>query len=376
MNKVLSIVLNEFTHDNRVLNEAITLQTAGYDVNVIALHRDELPEHEIVEGFKVHRIILSTIKFKKFKIIKHLEYIYRTYKNYIKEDVDVVHCHDLTALPVGFLFKVFGSRKIKVVYDAHEYETEMNGLGKMRKIFYKILERSLIKYADVVITVSKKIGEEYQLLYGIEEPIIIYNCPWKREITSNYDLFREKFKIRKEQIIFLYQGIVSKGRGVEILLETFSKMDTDNAVIVFMGFGPLEEEIKNCSSKFSNIYFQEAVRPPKFLDFTASADYGLSFIEDISLSDRYCLPNKLFEYINAGIPVICSNLPEMKKFVEENGIGVIAKKITMDGLEEAISRIQNLDKISLRRKVSDVSEDYCWEAQGMRLLKTYEKLLN
>jgi glycosyltransferase involved in cell wall biosynthesis len=252
----------------------------------------------------------------------------------------------------------------------------MNGLGKTRKIFYKILERFLIKYADVLITVSKQIGKEYQRLYGIEEPIIIYNCPWKRDITLNHDLFREKFKIRKEQIIFLYQGIVSKGRGVEILLETFSKMDTDNAVIVFMGFGPLEDEIKNYSNKFSNIYFQEAVRPPKFLDFTASADYGLSFIEDISLSDRYCLPNKLFEYINAGIPVICSNLPEMKKFVEENGIGVIAKNITIDGLKEAIIQTQNLDKLSLRRKVSDVSVDYCWEAQGLRLLKTYEKLYN
>lgn len=374
MKTVLSIVLNEFTHDNRVLNEAISLTRAGYDVSVIALHRDELPEREVVEGFKVHRIKLSSINLKRFKLIKHLEYVYRTYKQYGKSKPDVIHCHDLTALPVGFLFKVLVSRNIKVVYDAHEYETEVNGLGGIRKIFYRILERYLIPYSDLVITVSDMIGKEYQRLYSIPPPSIILNCPWKRDNVGNFDLFREKFNIRKDQIIFLYQGIVGRGRGIEILLETFSQMNDDKAVVVFMGFGPLEGDIIEHTKKHNNIFFHEAVRPPKFLDYTASADYGIAFIEDISLSDRYCLPNKLFEYINSGIPVICSNLPEMKRFIDEKGVGVLAEENSVLGLQKAIVQTLKLDIEELKKVVDQVSYDYCWEAQGKKLLESYSQL--
>lgn len=374
MKTVLSIVLNEFTHDNRVLNEAISLTRAGYDVSVIALHRDELPEREIVEDFKVHRMKLSSINLKRFKLIKHLEYVYRTYRQYAKSKVDVIHCHDLTALPVGFLFKVLVSRNIKVVYDAHEYETEVNGLGGIRKIFYRILERYLIPYSDLVITVSNMIGKEYQRLYSIPAPAIILNCPWKRDNVGNFDLFREKFDIRTDQFIFLYQGIVSKGRGIEILLETFSQMTEDKAVVVFMGYGPMEVDIIEYSKKHNNIFFHEAVRPPKFLNYTASADYGISFIEDISLSDRYCLPNKLFEYINSGIPVICSNLPEMKKFIEQNGVGVLAEENSVLGLKKAITQTLGLDKENLKQIVAQVSYEYCWETQGKKLLESYSKL--
>jgi glycosyltransferase involved in cell wall biosynthesis len=375
MKSVLSIVLNEFTHDNRVLNEAISLRKAGYNLSVIALHTEPLKEWDEVGGVPVHRIKLSSRNLKSFKVIKHLEYMYRTFRFYRKKNIDIIHCHDLTALPLGYLFKKFVTRKTKVVYDAHEYETEMNGLSGIRQVMYRILERYLIRFADKVITVSERIGKEYVRLYTIPEPVIILNCPWKRESTERFDLFRQEFGIRQEQTIFLYQGILAKGRGVEILLQSFSQRDNNENVIVFMGFGPMDQDIIEVSKKSDKVFFHQAVAPPRFLDYTASADFGISFIEDISLSDRYCLPNKLFEYLNAGVPVICSNLPEMRKFVEDHGVGFVAEENTAEGLTGAVNTTLRLEKPLLRENVRIAADKFCWETQEIVLKELYSDMI-
>jgi len=372
MKKVANIVFNPFTNDSRVLKESISLADHGFEVEVIAHGDSGLAKEEVVNGIKVKRFSYLNRKLTTSKSVK-----LKMYLSWVKEVVgyikgfDILHCNDLNTLPIGYIVKKFYNKEVKIVYDAHEYETEMNGLKGVQKTIVKILERSLIKYADKVITVSDAIANEYVKLYNIEKPALVLNAPPYKKVEKK-DIFRENLDISKERTIFLYQGGLSSGRGIEILLETFKTMD-HNAVIVFMGYGVLEKEIQEASKENPNVYFHPAVTPDVLLDYTSSADFGISTIEDSCLSYRYCLPNKMFEYLMAGIPVIVSNLPEMRKLIEEYSVGVVAKENTPQGLRDAITEAVKLDREVLQHNIQKVKELYNWQEQERILLKVYRE---
>ncbi len=376
MNKTIaSLVLNNFKNDSRVLKENISLQNAGHEVIVVALHEEPLSERETVQNIPVHRIKLKSRGWSKNKFIqllKYFEFIYRVVKQY--KGSDILHCNDLNALPIAVIIKKFFNKNVKIVYDAHEYE--INDVPNEGKISIKIkyyLEKFLIKYADKVITVSDAIADEYVRLYNIKKPALVLNTPVYQEIEKK-DIFRETLNIGKDKVIFLYQGGLSRGRGIEILLETFKTIDNKDAVIIFMGYGPLEDLILMTEKENDNIYFHKAVSPDILLDYTGSADFGISTIEDSCLSYRYCLPNKIFEYLMAEIPVIVSNLYEMKRLVEKNSIGMVAHENTPSGLEEAIKEAVRLDKKVLQENIQKVKEIYNWESQEKVLLEVYKDL--
>ncbi len=374
MKTVASIVLNNFQNDSRVLKENISLQNAGYRVKVVALHEEPLEEFDSIHGVDVHRVKLKSRNWSKHKLIqllKYFEFIYKVVKEY--KDSNILHCNDLNALPVGVIVKKFFNKDVKVVYDAHEYETERHGLKGIEKTLTKKLEKYLIKYVDRTITVSDAIANEYVKLYNIKKPALVLNAPLYKKIEKK-DIFRETFNIKKEKTIFLYQGGLSKGRGIEILIDTFKLINDNNSVIVFMGYGSLEKLVQTSSDKYKNIYFHKAVSPSVLLDYTSSVDFGISTIEDTCLSYRYCLPNKMFEYLMAEVPVIVSNLPEMKKVVENNSIGVVAKENTPKGLQEAIKEAIQLDTKELAVNIQKVKKIYNWEEQEKVLLNLYKML--
>lgn len=374
LKKVISIVLNNFKNDSRVLKENISLQKAGYEVKVVALNEEPLEEFDNVQGVSVHRIKLKSRGWSKHKLVqllKYFEFVYRVVQQY--KDSDILHCNDLNSLPIGVIIKIFFNRDVKIVYDAHEYETEMNGLKGVQKNLVKWLEKRLIKYADKVITVSDAIANEYVKLYNIEKPVLILNTP-AYKIIEKKNIFRETFDISDEKTIFLYQGGLFSGRGINILLETFKTISDDKVVIIFMGFGPFESTIQEASREYKNIYFHKAVSSDILLDYTSSADFGISTIEDTCLSYRYCLPNKIFEYLMAEIPVIVSNLPEMNKLVQNNVIGVVAEANTSRGLKEAINIAVTLDKEELNKNIKRVKQVYNWEEQENVLLAEYREL--
>ena len=103
-----------------------------------------------------------------------------------------------------------------------------------------------------------------------------------------------------------------------------------------MGYGPLQGLVEQSAQEHENIYFHKAVAPDVLLEYTSSADFGILFYENSCLNHYYCSPNKMFEYLMAEIPVIASNLYEMKRLLEENSIGVVAEENTSEGLQKAI----------------------------------------
>ena len=373
--KGISIVLNNFLNDSRVLKEAITLkEMAGYDITVVALHEDNLMEKEIVNGINVHRINLKTRHWSTqtvIQILKYLEFAYKVIKQY--RNVDYIHCNDLGPLPISILIKKISKNRVKIIYDAHEYETERNGLKGLRKKITSIVERMLIKNVDEIITVSNSIAKEYTRLYNVKKPSLVLNCPKYQEV-HHYDKFREKFNIDKDSKIFLYQGALSKGRGIDIILEAFATIDV-RAELIVMGYGPMKNEVIEYTKKYNNIFFHEAVSPHELLSYTSSADVGICMIEDVCLSYKYSLPNKFFEYGMASLPIITNNLIEVQEITEKFQCGWILKQETPLELKRLVEQILSEDISKYKKNSKKMSKDYNWEKQEVVLLDVYKGLL-
>ena len=369
MIRVASLVFNSFINDSRVLKEGLSLVKNGYEVEIIAHHDRDLPKEENHNGLRVKRLAYLNRSVTKSKIGK-----LKAYLNFLKESVnyckefDILHCNDINMLPIAVIIKKYYNKNVKIVYDAHEYETETYALSGIQKKITKLSEKQLIKYADSVITVSDSIANEYVKLYGIKKPALVLNAPPYRELKKQ-NRFRESFGIEENKTIFLYQGGLGKNRGIELLLEVFKSID--NGVIVFMGYGELEELVIEASNESEGIFFHKAVSPDVLLEYTVSADFGIATIEDSCLSYRYCLPNKLFEYIMAEVPVIVSNLPEMSRVVKKGKIGVVLEEETLQGVRDAIKKAVALDKKEINKNLKKVKKIYNWEEQERVLLNVY-----
>lgn len=375
----LHISLTEFRNESRVLKEtnSILYNNIASKVYIASLYADDLEEEKIyIDNLILNRFNLRSRKLSKnlfAQVFKYLEFIYRITFFYKKKDINMINIHAVALLPFGAFLKYF--YKAKLIYDTHELETETNGSKGLRKKLVKFMEKRLIKKCDLIFVVSENIADWYQREYNIQRPVVVKNAP--RLIDSKKtNHFRENLSIKDDSIIVLYQGGLSKGRGIDLLLECFIKRNDDKIVIVFMGYGQLEEEIKRVSKESNNIYFHPAVDPEIVLDYTSSADIGISFIENTCLSYYYCLPNKLFEYAMAGLPVIASNMKEMKELVKKYEMGIVVEDDKIESINSAINKILELDITQMKQNTRKCAEENSWEKQEIKMINEYKRVLN
>ena len=360
MNKnILVLSLSKITSSSsRVLKEGMTLLKNGFSVTVASICYDNQTEKEEIQGIPICRFLLRTKRLPKsfiFQIVKWIEW-YNLLKKWIKSDgreIAIIDCHCLYTLLIGF----FLAKKMrsKIVFNAHELETERAGLSGFRKRISQFLERRLIKTCSTTIVVSQSILEWYQQAYPDIEVNCIYNAPMLQEPIKN-DYFKKIYKLTTKDIVFLYQGGFSLGRGIPLLLETFKQLP-QNYHIVFMGYGTLEKEIQNASQENSNIHIHDVVPQKALYRYTSSADYSFSLIEPVSLSYELCMPNKLFEYTMYEVPVIVSNTKDQSLFIKKNNIGYVLEDYTSGGLKEMILSINFTDRESLVQNMKKIKRD-------------------
>lgn len=372
------INMNEFTNASRVLKQVNSLVRSNTfdEIMIVALGSASLKEHEIImPGVELRRVQLSTRGLRKsfiFQIVKYIEFFVRVTWLLAKFKPQVVNAHAIGVLPIACFYKLLF--KSCVVYDAHELETEQVGGENLRKSLSKWLERKLIHYHDLMFVVSESIADWYSNEYGIARPPVVLNAPNKREIKRN-NHFREQLGIRDDQIILLYQGGLAPGRGVHLVLEAFKARKDDKVVAVFMGYGPLQYDIQAVAAQQQNIFFYPAVAPQVVLEYTASADFGISLIENTCLSYYYCMPNKLFEYAMAGLPVLVSNMKDMSELVRKNQMGAVVSDFSATGINRAIDDFLTQDLTVMKTNAYRVACDHAWEVQEQRMLAAYQAML-
>ena len=373
---VACLVANPFTNDSRVLKTSRSLREAGYDVTVFALHDADLPLEDVVDGVPVRRIHLRSrgiSKWRPIQLFVYIEFVLRIVRAI--RDFDYYHCNDLNTLPVGVFAKLL-RRPVKVVYDCHEYESNHWPGQKAYSIkLLETLERICIPAADKVITVSDSIAGAYTQLYGVPKPALVLNCPHRLETAQSTKL-RDALGIPNNRVIYLYQGAMTKGRGLQPLLDFFRDNPSDTRALVMMGYGPYEKAARELAEKSDGVYFMPAVPPDEILDYTSSADVGLCLIEGLCKSYEFCLPNKLFEYVMAGLPVLVSPLTELTRFVEETKTGLTANVYDAAQMLDAMDTIEStlVGKTANSEAFETARDKFCWERQQDALWSVYAEL--
>ncbi len=373
----LHIYPSPFKFETRIMKETNSLLNLKLVDKIIisSLWEEGLEEKEKINlNSTVIRFKLLSSRIKKFSApIKYLELILKLFLYFRKEKIDFVNCHSLLVLVIGVLLKKFGNSKI-LIYDPHELETERVGLVGLPQKFTKWLEKILINYVDKTIVVCDPIAEWYKREYNLNNIYVIQNMPLQTNLSeAKSTLLKDKFKIAKDDILYIYQGILAKERGIDVLLNTFANAQK-NRHIVFMGFGAMENDIKLMSVSQSNIHFQPAVHLEKIIEYSSSADIGIFFISgETCLSYRNSLPNKFGEFIMAKLPVlVSSNLTHLTKIVQENECGWSLNSEDTKQLIEFVNSTDNFVLEKIKIKVKDYKNSIGWEFEEKKYLKIYK----
>ena len=376
---ILHISHTNISVDARILKEmhSIGKINSSYNVSGIGIVSSKNEnELEYPDDVSIDSITIQSTKLKflpKIRVIFiMLEMLFKmTFRAY-KVKATIVHCHDNTVLPVGIILKFLTGAK--VIYDAHELESDKNGLKKILAKMTLFTEKILWKYIDALITVSPSIDRWYMHNIGEKYSEIILNSPiLEQNISSrNHSYLREYFSIPQESRIFLYVGALVHGRGINLLLEVFKNRDLKSS-LVFLGNDLLSAELKKIADETANIYVHDAVPHKQVVSVAKSADVGLCLIQNVSLSDYYCLPNKLFEYCFAEIPVLASNFPDISQVVERYNLGKCCE-LEVGSIYKTIKEFENLEE--LPKIDSKELYELSWGVQEEKLIRLYGKIIN
>lgn len=366
MVKNLHISFTNLKNSNKILKSALSLQHANLFNEIVIygyLSNGLSREETISSNIKIKRVKIPQYthlphKLKKLMIL--LVFCMKTLSYSRKFKPDVINIHALELLPLGFIIKKIV--RCKLVYDAHELETERVVMTKSIKWIAKIIERLLIGVADLVIVVSPMIENYYKSLYKNINIITVKNCSiYHNKYVSNF--FREHFKIKSDTFIYIYSGALHRKRNIPRLIDFFNTQNNNKRVIVFMGDGPLNHEIQASPNYGKTIFWHPAVPLDMVTKIASSADIGIHLGEDICLSYQYCLPNKMFEYLMARIPQIATNLPQMREIIESNGIGKVVKNIDDQTLLKTMETIEK-DIHLFDDKLEVAAHKLNWEPEG------------
>ncbi|MFC2133330.1 glycosyltransferase [Bacteroidota bacterium] len=316
--KVCIAFLGNPSFDSRVTNLSNSLRKDGCKVRVIGFDW----ETEGFESFMGETSIFQLEK-KGSSFGFYFEFAFILLTELLREKADVYFAEDVYTLPfVVFISKLTGG---KVHYESRELYAFLGGLRhkvRLQKIIQKI-EKFFIKRVNWVITTGMMDSVFLQEHYRIKNTVVLRNIPVFQKPENVIDL-REELSIPDDSLIMLYQGVILDGRGIPAVIRVMNKLP--NAYFVILGRGEKENEFKKLALELKvndRVHFLGAFDQSELINYTAAADIGLALIENISISYYYALPNKLFEYIMAGLPVICSALPQMKEIVERYKVGVI-----------------------------------------------------
>lgn len=374
MKKILHLTNTDIEFDSRILKEMGALVAAGYEVSGIGVVLDEGARKNEV-SFKVD---ITAIKLRSRKLtflprtLMHIatlfELVAKMLLRAVRERPDVIHCHDTLVLPLGCIVKLLTGAKL--VYDAHELESDRNGLSRLQGALTLRVEKTLWRFVDALIVVSPSIERWYERNIGPKPSTVILNSPlFSKGEHQDGDYLRKKFSIPVESKIFIYVGILGQGRGIDLLIDAFKDAQVSSHV-VFLGYGELSEQLKRLANQHPNMHVHEAVPHSQVVPIVQSADFGLCLVQNVSLSDYYCLPNKLFEYCFAGVPVLASDFPDIRALLMQYGVGECCK-LQPDDIRDAVLRLERSQSIFEFANLAPLS----WQAQEEKLVELYQRCL-
>ncbi len=390
--------------DRRILLEAESLRSSGWHVTVIAMppnpgdaggddHIVRLGAADPIEPRK--NLILSAYRgLRQFvpmngpcmRFIKSVAWRFMVDRETFYIDLflpvaekfyaDIFVAHDLPMLPVAHLL----SRRChaKLVYDSHELFSEQEFSRHEKRQWAKI-EAKYIGDCNAVITINPSIARELERRYGIQHVNVIYNAERTGEPPLKQILFHEALDIPPGKKILLFQGGLSAGRNLDVLVSAIGLVQNPELNLVILGDGQMGESLKNLvkARKLTDrVHFHPAVPQADLLRYSACADAGIIPYQAICLNNYYCTPNKLFEFVAAGVPILASDLPEIRNLINTHQIGQVGDLSTAEKVARQIDSFFS-DPTRLKHWQDNVIQArrlVCWEREAEKLVAIFEAL--
>jgi glycosyltransferase involved in cell wall biosynthesis len=299
----------------------------------------------------------------------------------VAEPADIWHGMWAGSLPaLQRLRRRHGGRTIYDSRDIFMQSRGYAGAGRPGVTILRWFERHWAQAADRVLTVNEHYADILTGELGIARPTVIMNCPerWQPP-TPRPDRIRERLGLSGDTPVVLYQGGLMSGRGLEQTVEAI--LDVPGAFLCLLGWGALRDRLVRQASTppyAGRLAVLPPVRPEDLLSWTASADVCVMAIQPTSVNHRYTTPQKLFESLAAGVPVVAADLPAMAEIVVEHRVGVVCDPTSPVAIAAAIRSVISappLEREAMRQHVLEVAhERYAWESQRDALLGVYRDL--
>lgn len=372
MPDIVFALTGDVRRNSRALKQLRSLATLGTSIDVYTLG-SPAENNRLEENIRLHFLPRASGSGPGFFARNH-----STFRDATRSArAHVYHASDLYNLPA--MHAAARRHGGKLVYDARElYPFVASTAGRPAvRWFWRVVEGHYIRRADAVFTVSESIADQHVAMYGIPRSTVLYNAPPHHPVTPSTAL-RDLTGIPAETTVLLHQGQIQKDRGCLLLADAMR--DVEGAVLIFLGGGPLkpalQQHVKTVGLQ-DRVRFLDPVPPDDLLAVTASADVGITLLEDTCLNHRFALPNKLFEYLMAGLPVLASDLPEIRKVIQGFDVGTVVNPADRAAL---VKRIQGMvdDKQARQRwraNAPRVFETFNWESASQRFIQTYQDLL-
>jgi glycosyltransferase involved in cell wall biosynthesis len=283
------------------------------------------------------------------------------------------HAHDLysllPALVAGRL------RRVRVIYDAHEFTSEQGDPRRLRNGLERRLEHWLVPRADEVIVPSARRGQLYVERYDLHKvPKLILNCP-PLTVPSHSDVLRQTLGLPLDKHVALYHGSLQPGRGLEQLVLSTHHFEASNVLVIIGVQGDFYRDVLAplvLSERLTDkVFFLPYVRPEEIMRYVEGADVGVAIYRNVNLNNFFCAPTKLYEYLMAGVPVVTSAFPELVEFLTEYPVGCTFDPDCPQSIAVAINnvcRTPPAEVFARNRVIEQVRQQFNWERESHKLV--------
>jgi len=358
--KIITSAFSNLYTDQRIEKVCRTLHENGYNIELIGNNWGGA--EQISRPYFFSRIKLKSTSLKT----AYFEFNWKLYRE-LKKKADqntILHANDLDALLPNYL--IAKKLNIPLVFDSHEIFSEMPAIqGKMSQKLWRYLEKRLIPDIKFMITASGSYAKWFKTHYGVD-PIVVQNSPKKLKFNQETPQNHPK--------VLLYQGAINPFRGIDKAILAMKHLD--NVIFKIAGDGPMKkayEELVVRENLQHKIQFLGKLLPEDLRKITLAVDCGMSIEENGGESYFYSLPNKVLDCIQARVPLILSNLPEMVNIKNQFDVGEIIKDHQPESIAESIQFILNKGRKEYQPELEKAANALCWENEEVKLLEVFER---